>query len=343
MCAVLLGGSPAAHGERIVAPDRSDNLSRVDARNPDADARPGLVSEVVASPIFVDSSTPLFVDAPDTSFTFAEALSLSPLAASDAYTTRFTRIVRPDTPISIRPDVPHLVYEPQSQTTNLRARPRIHLEVPSLSGSLAGVDYHTVGRAFQNISLVGTNAPDYSSTMKGFTFAVGHSFPLHQRPILKIVHVGLDVTWFDAEYGYWRRKLDEFRKWMYKLDVAVGVGPAIHLRPSGRLNRFAVHIYGRFHPTMSLVAHNIPVASGNRFELVSGYASYASTGVAVSWDAFSVGAEWRFGGGRYRGIRLADLTVSDDDASSFGISPEDLLTHQRHRMRGSRLYVSFRF
>lgn len=78
--------------------------------------------------------------------------------------------------------------------------------------------------------------------------------------------------------------------------------------------------------------------------LVAGYASYFSTELAVSWDAFSFGGEYRHGGGTYRGIRIPDVTISPEHIEGLlDLSLKDALDKQRHTMRGWRLYLSFRF
>ncbi len=56
--------------------------------------------------------------------------------------------------------------------------------------------------------------------------------------MLRIIHNGFDATWFDIEYGNWRKREDNHRRWMHKLDMAVGAGPAILFSP---FRRFGIH------------------------------------------------------------------------------------------------------
>ncbi len=63
---------------------------------------------------------------------------------------------------------------------------------------------------------------------------------------------------------------------MHKLDMGIGLGPAVHLSPYDRLG---IHAYFRFSPTVSLVTHNFAGDEDGKFELVTGYASYFSTGL----------------------------------------------------------------
>jgi hypothetical protein len=108
--------------------------------------------------------------------------------------------------------------------------------------------------------------------------------------------------------------------------------------------RLGIHVYFHFDPTLSLVTHNIAGDEDGKFEVVVGYASYFSSGVALSWNVFALGAEYRHGGGLYHGVRIPDVTISPENIGKIlNLSIKDALDHQRHIMRGWRVYVSFRF
>ena len=201
---------------------------------------------------------------------------------------------------------------------------------PVERASLAGVEYHNISRTWQKIDLAGKNTLIFAPVVHGVAFTTGHNFLIHERPLWRIVHFGFDATWFDIEYANWRRHIDGHGKWMHKLDMAVGAGPAIHLSPFGR---FGIHAYFHYNPTFSLVTHNF-----------ASYASYFSTGLALSWDIFSLGGEYRHGGGTYHGIRIPDVTISPEHIDELiGLDLKDALDRQRHRMSGWRIYLSFRF
>jgi hypothetical protein len=204
------------------------------------------------------------------------------------------------------------------------------------------VEYRNFSRTAQTIDLAGKNTLLFAPTVHGVAFTTGHSFLFHERPLLRVIHFGFDVTWFDAEYAGWRHRIDGHGKWMHKLDVAIGVGPALHLSPVGRLG---IHLYVHYDPTLSVVTHNFAGDEEGKFELVAGYASYFSTGLALSWDIFSIGAEYRHGGGVYRGIRIPDVTVTPDRIIDeiLDLDIKDALDRQRHTMRGWRAYIGFRF
>jgi hypothetical protein len=217
-------------------------------------------------------------------------------------------------------------------------RPR---NTPENMAGLPGVEYHNFAVGWQAITLRGETSLVYAPVTRGLAFTTGHSFLIHETPLLRTLHFGFDVTWFDIEYGHWRKKIDGNAKWLHKLDMAIGAGPAIHLSPFGRLG---VHLYFHYNPTLSTVAHNFAGDEEGKFELVAGYASYFSSGLAISWSAFSVGGEYRHGGGVYRGIRIPDLTVTPDNIDELlQFRLTDVLDRHRHRMKGWRAYIAFRF
>ncbi len=174
---------------------------------------------------------------------------------------------------------------------------------PTQRASIEGVEYHNFARTWQNIDLAGKNTLMFAPTISGIAFTTGHGFLVHERPVLRIIHFGFDATWFDIEYGNWRRRIDGHGKWMHKIDAAIGAGPAIHLSPARRLG---IHTYFHYNPTLSAVTHNFADDEDGKFEIVAGYSSYFSTGIVVSWDAFSIGGEYRHGGGTFHGIRIPE-------------------------------------
>jgi hypothetical protein len=211
--------------------------------------------------------------------------------------------------------------------------------------TLAGMEYNNLSRTWQTIDLSGKDILIYSPLLKGVALTAGHSFFVHERPLVHIVHFGFDVTWFDMEYGHWRKKIDGNRKWMHKIDMSIGIGPAVHVSP---FRWFGVHAYFHYNPTLSSVTHNLAGDEDGKFELVTGFANYFSTGLAVSWSVFSIGGEYRHGGGKYRGIHIPDVTLSETDIAKdidnlLDLRMKDALDKQTHRMRGWRVYLSFRF
>ena len=225
--------------------------------------------------------------------------------------------------------------------TGADAQWRYRHSSPVTRTSIEGAEYHNFARTWQNIDIAGENDLLYSPVVRGIAFTTGHSFLVHRRPVLRVVHFGFDVTWFDIEYGNWRRRVEGKNKWMHKVDMSIGAGPAIHINP---VDRLGLQLYFHYDPTLSAVAHNFAGVEDDKFELVAGYASYFSTGLALSWDIFSLGGEYRHGGGTYRGIRIPDVTISPENIDQLlDLNIKDALDRQRHRMSGWRVYLSFRF
>jgi hypothetical protein len=205
---------------------------------------------------------------------------------------------------------------------------------------LVGTEYHNFSLTWQTIDLSGKNTLIFAPTIRGVAFTFGHSFLIHERPLLRVVSFGFDATWLDIEYGRWSKKIGGDKKWMHKIDMAIGIGPAIHVNP---FERFRVQAYFHYNPTLSMVTHNFAGDEEGKFELVAGYATYFSTGLVISSNIFSVGAEYRHGSGRYKGIRSPDVTISPDRIDEiFDLEIKDALDSQRHTMRGWRVYFGFR-
>jgi hypothetical protein len=203
------------------------------------------------------------------------------------------------------------------------------------------VEFHHFALTSQKIDLIGKETLVFAPIIRGVALTTGHSFLVHEKPLARIARFGFDINWFDIEYGNWWKKIDSHNKWMHKLDLAMGIGPAVHLSP---FDRIGVHGYFRYSPTISLVAHNFAGGEEGKFELVAGYASYFSAGLAVSWSAFSLGGEYRFGRGVYNGIRIPDVTVSPKEIDELAnLNIKDVLDKERHRMSGWRLCFGFRF
>lgn len=206
---------------------------------------------------------------------------------------------------------------------------------------VSGVDYHNISRTWQKIDLAGENTLVFAPVLRGVAITSGHSFFFHDRPFLRIINLGIDMNWIDLEYGNWKKDIDGDGKWMHKVDLGIGGGPSIYLRPTRKM---WIYAYFRYNPTVSLVAHNFAGDEDGKFELVVGYASYFSTGLGISWGPFSVSGEYRYGGGKYSGIRIPDVTISREDIDDLlGLTIRDALSKQRHTMHGWRLSFGFRF
>jgi opacity protein-like surface antigen len=179
----------------------------------------------------------------------------------------------------------------------------------------------------------GTESP---ASDLGFGFATGRSYILHKKPIARMLRIGIDATWFDLNYGNWNQKTLDKKLWMHKVDIGMGVGLGVHVNP---ISRLGVHAYFRYNPTFSAVIQNMMLGE---VEFDGGYASYFTTGGAISWGVISLGVEARFGGGTYHTLKAPEIEVDglgDDD----DIDLKGALDNQKHKLKGCRAYISFRF
>jgi hypothetical protein len=179
-----------------------------------------------------------------------------------------------------------------------------------------------VNRGFNNFSYVTQKMVDPVSGMErssiwGAAFTKGRTYTLHNRPMGGMVYIGLDAIWFDVNYGQY--KLGPGLK-LHQLDLAMGLGPSVHLLPVGKLG---IHTWFRFHPGYGAY-------TDCNFETVKGsYTSTFVTGGAVSWSAIALGVEGRWGAGKY------EILAGDDTGGGS--------LRERLETSGMRAFISLRF
>lgn len=191
--------------------------------------------------------------------------------------------------------------------------------------------YRNISFSSQKMSFGDASFSDASNF--GFGFTTGRSYIVHPRPIAGMLRLGIDATWFDINYGNWNQKLAD-KKWhIHKLDIGLGVGPGIHVNPVSKLG---IHAYFRFNPTFTAMFTTIDGLGIN-----GGYASYFTTGGAVSWGVISLGVEARFGGGRYHSFKAGG--DGEEEGEEGSINDFFATSKIKHKIKGMRAYVSFRF
>lgn len=180
--------------------------------------------------------------------------------------------------------------------------------------------------------------PDDSSldSKFGASFTTGRTYYLHKTPILRMIRIGIDATWFDINYTNYKQKWsdyypeydgddyyveDDFNEefTIHKAEVGMHVGPSVTVNPIGKLN---LHGYFRFAPTFA-VMYDDDVFRGN-------YASMFVTGVSLSYGVIGVGIEKRWGTCKYK-----ELFGGDDDY--------EVVSDPKIKTSGLRVYLAFRF
>ena len=113
------------------------------------------------------------------------------------------------------------------------------------------------GHKYRNIGFVSTtlsqeNIPDLKSNY-GANLSIGRTYFLHKRPILGILKIGLDATWFDINYtNYDVEHITYQSSEKYQIhegEVGMQIGPSITLNPFSKWN---IHGYARFSPSYSM-------------------------------------------------------------------------------------------
>ncbi len=208
--------------------------------------------------------------------------------------------------------------------------------------------YRLANRGYMNIAITRQFVEDpvygygrESNRPEGIGVAISRNrnYVLHSRPILGL-YMGIDVTWLDLAYakvkqniyrhhgypdvfssyahghGYRDRDYEELA--VHNGDISMGIGPSLGFFPIGRLG---LHAYAKYNPTFATRISNY-----DDFSLAGGYASVFSAGGAVSLGFLSLGAEARFGTGKYKQI------IGDAKGTKYHLDTST-----------SRFYISFRY
>lgn len=180
----------------------------------------------------------------------------------------------------------------------------------------------------------------------GAAFTAGRTYYLHRTPILRMIRIGLDATWFDINYANYKQKwfdgndfsdrgndffddeeIDddgEIKNTIHKGEIGLHVGPSVTVNPLGKLG---VHVYFRYAPTFAMM-YNDGAFRGN-------YVSMFVTGASVSYGIIGVGIEKRWGTGKYKTLFGGD-DLSDLFGDYISTGPMKIKTS------GMRAYLSFR-
>lgn len=215
-------------------------------------------------------------------------------------------------------------------------QPQTDLGYTVSNSSLSYADTENLRKKYFHLSYSSTKLiPDGTGSDWGYrskygvSLTFGKSYYLHKNPIARMLYIGIDATWIDLTYTYYKYNMGDLFGGMdfgmdeedmyikdYQAEIAMQVGPSIHVYPVGKMH---IEAYFRYAPTFSLL-----VEDGN---FGGNYATYFVSGGAVSYHCIGLGAEARFGSCKYK---------------SFGGDGEDG-TGGKTKLRGYRVYLSFRF
>lgn len=215
-------------------------------------------------------------------------------------------------------------------------QPQTDLGYTVSNSSLSYADTENLRKKYFHLSYSSTKLiPDGTGSDWGYrskygvSLTFGKSYYLHKNPIARMLYIGIDATWIDLTYTYYKYNMGDLFGGMdfgmgkedmyikdYQAEIAMQVGPSIHVYPVGKMH---IEAYFRYAPTFSLL-----VEDGN---FGGNYATYFVSGGAVSYHCIGLGAEARFGSCKYK---------------SFGGDGEDG-TGGKTKLRGYRVFLSFRF
>lgn len=178
-----------------------------------------------------------------------------------------------------------------------------------------------INLGFVNTTMSQHEAPDLLSNY-GISFSTGRTFYLHQRPMKRVVRLGMDVTWIDLNYTNYQIEYvtdSDVSNFNYHHgEVSMQVGPSIVIAPTKKMN---IQAYLRYAPSISLFYDNETY--------LANYANFFVGGVSVSYGMVGLGAESRMGCCKYQNM------IQNANA---GIIPIDEVVHN-----GCRMYLTFKF
>ena len=206
----------------------------------------------------------------------------------------------------------------------------------------------------------------------GVAITKGTTYYLHKKPILGIFKFGIDWTQIDFNYAkynqldlglndefeedlednpiggiigdYFDEKFGDIKIGRHQAELAMHVGPSLTINPVGHLK---INGYFRYAPSFSCVLQETDEGDP-RFSY--GYGSFFVTGGAISYKVISLGAEYRWGQGKYCTTTMeadkadGDLSYGDGDID-VDVDLSEMFTKSQQKMYTSslRVYVSFRF
>lgn len=179
-----------------------------------------------------------------------------------------------------------------------------------------------------NIEKITLSDDSKLSSKYGAAFTTGRSYYVHKKPLLGMIRIGIDATWFDLNYAnYEQTWVDDYgygeeeeKLTIHKAEIGMQVGPSVTVNPVGKLN---AHVYFRYAPTFAAL-YDEDAFRGN-------YASFFVTGISVSYGVIGLGIEKRWGDCKYK-----EFGGGSEDEEYGSSEPFKLKTS------GMRVYLSFR-
>ncbi|MDR1671183.1 MAG: hypothetical protein LBR57_01545 [Alistipes sp.] len=196
--------------------------------------------------------------------------------------------------------------------------------------------------SYSTQTLSSHNGAEIGKSKYGGSFLRGRTFNMHRKPIADLLYIGLDATWMDFNFTYYEKHNLSHDKPLNQFDVSMGIGPSVNVYPFRKLG---VHAYFRYNPTFSFFYMDTPKhedhADDAGFDVMGGYGSLMVSGLSVSWGAISLGAEARWGAGKYESYYGEFLpSLIDAIGGETGLDKDAI---RKLKLSGARYYLSLRF
>ena len=189
----------------------------------------------------------------------------------------------------------------------------------------------------------------------GVSIVKGTTYYLHSKPLFGMLKFGIDWTQVDLNYaklvedfeitlsdveqpasnilGDLGVELPDVNFGKHQLEYSMHVGPSITINPVDHLK---VNGYFRYAPSFSGIIYD---NEWGDTEFSGAFANFFVTGGAVSYKLISVGAEYRWGTGKYKSYSFDEDNIADNTDVSDIISTKK----SKFKTSSTRFYVSLRF
>lgn len=162
----------------------------------------------------------------------------------------------------------------------------------------------------------------------GAAFTVGRTFYLHKTPILNLIRIGLDWSYFDLNFASFSTTYNgEYgeteKKYLYQGEAGMHFGPSVTITPAKGLN---ISGYFRYAPSFSAIYDD------DAEEFSGGFGSFFVAGASVSYKVISMGVEQRWGDAKH------EFEINTDYGEDYEVKIKTKL-----KMSGPRFYIGLRF
>lgn len=198
-----------------------------------------------------------------------------------------------------------------------------------------------------------TGKDDGLKLKSDFAFALQKSFgtiKFHKKPIENMLMLGFDIA---LDINFAKYKVDEAEEyedagngdlgavaeWLaenkMQLDAGLALGPIVQVAPLASLDNEARHlkVYAYYHLTPSYSGIIIESSVKSAFNLFNG------VGIGLTYKAFSLGYEYRFGSAKYKSIIDAD----EIESSITGSTSEETTDKVRYKTTENRLVLRINY